>query len=282
MIEASPTLRDMQRKLLCGDNTNLTATDGGYRGPSLWRQLPIFWYETISEIPRDGVPTFIVAHEFFDALPIFSFENTVDGWKERLVGYDNVARKFFLASSKESTPMAQVVTKSHQRYEKLGVGSKVEVCPEGWDIAEQLAQIIDKCGGSALVVDYGPADTIPVETLRAIKDHRIVSPFEGPGEADLSADVDFQGLKIAATYNNSVDVVGPVEQGDWLHQLGIGARATALANSQTDTAAKKRIAQAYNRLVEKGGGAMGKIYKVMGIVPKGAPAPIGFGGGVQE
>lgn len=281
MIEASPTLRETQRKVLCGDNAKLSATDGGHRGQSQWSKTPILWYEAVGEVPRDGIPTFVIAHEFFDALPVLSFEHTPDGWKERLVGYDATRRQFFLTTSKDVTPMAHVVSKSHTRYEKLGVGSKVEVCPEGWDVAEQLAQIVHKSGGAALVVDYGPADTIPVETLRAIKDHRIVSPFQTPGDADLSTDVDFQGLKIAAQESHAVDVFGPVEQGDWLHQLGIGARATALANAQPDDAGKKRIAQAYNRLVERGGGAMGKVYKVMSIVPQGSPAPVGFGGGLE-
>lgn len=195
---------------------------------------------------------------------------------------------FQLVRSNAPTPSSRIIPKSHQRYDSLPIGSKIEVCPEAWDITEKLTAYItpnssnDKRGGTMLIVDYGPADTIPVNSLRGIKDHKIVNPYENPGEADLSTDVDFQALKIAATryHGNHVEVYGPVEQGDWLHTMGIGARATMLAQAQTSDEGRKRVEQAYNRLTEKSGGAMGRLYKVMCVVPKTQPKPVGFGGDI--
>lgn len=195
---------------------------------------------------------------------------------------------FQLVRSKVPTPSSRIIPKSHERYDSLPIGSKIEICPEAWDITEKLSSYIipnksnEKRGGAMLFVDYGPADTIPVNTLRGIKDHKLVNPYENPGEADLSADVDFGALKIAATKNHGdqVEAYGPVEQGDWLHTMGIGARATVLAESQTSEEGKKRVEQAYNRLTEKSGGAMGRLYKVMCVVPKNTPTPVGFGGDI--
>lgn len=285
MIEASPTLRNMQRKLLCGEQSCLKHADSGYRCSTKWDNT-IYWFESIKEVPREQVATFIIAHEFFDALPILQFENTNQGWRERLVDCivspTSLEPQFYMTVPNQSTPSTNIIPQTHERYSKLPVGSKVEICPEAWDVADQMSEIIATAQlGGALVVDYGPSDTIPIDTLRGIKEHKLVSPLETPGEADLSADVDFQAIKIAAQQHHSVDIYGPVEQGDWLHTMGIGARATALANTQTSEEGKKRIASAYNRLVEKGGGAMGKVYKVMSMLPKGSKTPVGFGGSLD-
>lgn len=300
MIESSPTLRDIQRRLLCDDNSVLSTIGTGYKSTTKGG-TPIFWFDNAKEIPREkNVPTFIIAHEFFDALPIFQFENTKDGWRERQVDYNipndesllpgqskvlasgsNEKPKFHLTVNPHWTPTSKIVPQTHKRYSDLPEGSKVEISPDAWDVANQLGSIVEHSGGAALIVDYGPSATIPVDSLRAIKNHKIVNPFENPGEADLSVDVDFQAIKIASMKDHEVDVYGPVMQGDWLHAMGIGARATQLANNKSDDEGKKRIEQAYNRLVEKSGGSMGKVYKAMCIVPRGGNEPVGFGGKVD-
>ncbi|KAK7204401.1 S-adenosyl-L-methionine-dependent methyltransferase [Myxozyma melibiosi] len=306
LVEASPTLREMQHKLLCGEEP-LEETEYGHKSRTKYGQL-ISWYMDLKTVPKDDCAPFIIAHEFFDALPIHQFEHTQHGWRELLVDYSvpkvetplslpnqttsigpEVA-KFHLTVPAYATASSRVIPSSSERYKKLPIHSKIEVSPESWDVALEIAKRIqetDELGrvvnaGSALIVDYGPADTIPVDSLRAIKQHHIVSPFEEPGAADLSADVDFVALKEVARKEAGVDVHGPVEQGDWLHTLGIGARATVLANKQTTQEGKDRIAKAYNRLVERSGGAMGKVYKVMAFTPKGSPVPVGFGGEVVE
>src|SRR5205814_4386037 len=83
--------------------------------------------------------------------------------------------------------------------------------------------------GAALVIDYGPTDTIPTNSLRGIRAHRKVSPFTTPGQVDLSADVDFIALAEAALEASpNVEVHGPVEQGIFLRTMGIKERAQQL------------------------------------------------------
>lgn len=337
-VEASPTLRASQHKLICGTNELVEdSTKGVFQSKALANGIPVFWVEDVKSLPEnaDGeFANYIIAHEFFDALPIYQFEKVATdpsatsklpserdaSWREFLVDYcvpkpselqssillpnQSIIKASEKSESLDTKPSFQlglapnwtiasrIIPKTHERYDKLPIGSKVEICPDAWEITEKMTSRIvpssfsspdaasGKGKGGILIVDYGPADTIPINSLRGIKDHKLVSPFEHPGECDLSTDVDFQALKIAALqhYGNDIEVYGPVEQGDWLHTMGIGARATMLANAQSTEEGKKRVEQAYNRLVERGGGAMGKLYKVMCIVPNNQPKPVGFGG----
>ncbi|OAA58048.1 DUF185 domain containing protein [Niveomyces insectorum RCEF 264] len=75
LVEASAQLRDTQKELLCGPNATLTESKTGYHGVSARIGLPIVWTETIQAVPKnpDSMPL-IVAHEFFDALPIHAFQ----------------------------------------------------------------------------------------------------------------------------------------------------------------------------------------------------------------
>ncbi|KAK9484288.1 S-adenosyl-L-methionine-dependent methyltransferase [Lipomyces starkeyi] len=303
LVEASPTLRTTQHGTLC--DSAMTETEDGFSSVTRYG-IPIKWYVNLKEVPTD-ITSFIIAHEFFDALPIHQFEHTQNGWREIMIDYSvpqvktavslpgqtrsfDEDPKFHLTVLPYYTPSSKIGPESSPRYKNLPVKSKIEISPESWDVAKELALRISEQrtpeaptgSGAALVIDYGPAETIPVDTLRAIKGHHFVSPFEEPGTADLSADVDFTALKLVAEQEGNVAVHGAVEQGDWLHALGIGARATMLASQQTTPEGKDRIAKEYHRLVERSGGAMGKIYKVMAFTPRGTPTPVGFGGGVID
>ena len=124
-----------------------------------------------------------------------------------------------------------------------------------------------------MVVDYGPSSEIPENTLRGIYQHKFVSPFYKPGEVDLSVDVDFQNLK---NLTEAVcNVYGPIQQGDWLHNIGIGYRVDQLLKKNAnDEEMQDKIYGAYRRLVDDD--QMGKVYKFMALLPKGAQKPIGF------
>ncbi|KAF1813055.1 DUF185-domain-containing protein [Eremomyces bilateralis CBS 781.70] len=76
MVEASPPLREKQQRLLC-DSQDVKETEAGFEGIS--KHLPgakIVWCDQLKDVPKDAnrMP-FIVAHEFFDALPIHVFKS---------------------------------------------------------------------------------------------------------------------------------------------------------------------------------------------------------------
>lgn len=169
----------------------------------------------------------------------------------------------------------------------------IEISPESLALAADFARRIGgpsrgalDASGAALIVDYGPATTIPTNSLRGIKAHEICSPFASPGQVDLSADVDFVGLAEAAlNASPNVEVHGPADQATFLSAMGIKERAQALVQrAGADKVAAERIEAGWKRLVDRGPNGMGKTYKAMAIVPHVPDAklrrPVGFGGDV--
>jgi NADH dehydrogenase [ubiquinone] 1 alpha subcomplex assembly factor 7 len=205
---------------------------------------------------------------------------------------------FQLSVAKASTPSSLVLPEMGKRYKALKTmpDAVIEISPEAQSYAAEFARriggTVDSSGrrskerpsGAALILDYGPSSTIPASTLRGIRAHKLVSPFSSPGLVDISVDVDFTALAEAAVNaSQGVEVHGPVEQGQWLERMGIREREKMLIEKLgQDVDGVKRISQAVERLVERGGGGMGKLYKVMAIVPEGGGQrrPVGFGGGL--
>ncbi|MCJ1363073.1 hypothetical protein MMC16_002179 [Acarospora aff. strigata] len=76
LVETSPSLRETQKRLLCGNDAIMEETDMGIRSTSKCFDVPVVWCEDIRFVPKDTDNTpFIFAHEFFDALPIHAFQS---------------------------------------------------------------------------------------------------------------------------------------------------------------------------------------------------------------
>jgi NADH dehydrogenase [ubiquinone] 1 alpha subcomplex assembly factor 7 len=50
MVEASPTLREAQKQLLCG-NAPMHETEIGFRSTSKYSNIPVIWTENIRFVP---------------------------------------------------------------------------------------------------------------------------------------------------------------------------------------------------------------------------------------
>lgn len=202
--------------------------------------------------------------------------------------------EFELTLSSGTTRHSRYLPESSARYRKLKQteGSIVEVCPDAAIYAADFAARIGGTeknpkaspSGAALILDYGPADTIPINSLRGIRHHKIVNPFSAPGLVDLSADVDFTAIAEAAMLaSEGVEVHGPISQADFLGLMGIQERAAALAKTAgSNKEAAEAIDKACKRLVDRGPSGMGKVYKALAILPEndGQRRPVGFGGDV--
>ncbi len=70
-------------------------------------------------------------------------------------------------------------------------GAIFEVRPAADAIVGEIARRIAEEGGAALIVDYGHGETAAGETLQAVRGHAYADPLDAPGEADLTAHVDF-------------------------------------------------------------------------------------------
>jgi NADH dehydrogenase [ubiquinone] 1 alpha subcomplex assembly factor 7 len=72
-VEVSPHLSAVQSKTLCVETTRaLTPTEPHYQSGITVTNIPVFWYNSIQDVPRQF--SCFLAHEFFDALPIHKFQ----------------------------------------------------------------------------------------------------------------------------------------------------------------------------------------------------------------
>jgi NADH dehydrogenase [ubiquinone] 1 alpha subcomplex assembly factor 7 len=242
LIEASPGLRTRQAEALKG------------HAPT--------WHDRITDLPER--PLFLVANEFFDALPIRQFVRSGPGWRERQVGLADGTLVFGLG------PVAAVDLLA-ARLADTREGDVVEVCPALPGIAGEVAGRIAAHGGAAVVIDYGGWHSRG-DTLQALTGHRMVDPLAAPGEADLTAHVDFEALA-AAFGSGGAAVSAMTPQGVFLERLGITLRAQALAARLTGAALSAHVA-AHRRLTHPD--EMGHLFKVIACHPTGAPPPPGL------
>ncbi len=210
------------------------------------------WHDDLSTVPPYG-PVLIVGNEFLDALPVRQLVMTEQGWRERLVGW----REGQFAYVAGDNPMDAAVPE-HMR--DAMPGTIIETCPGAAAAIYEIAGRLVKQGGAALLIDYGHDAARTGSTLQALRQHRMVDPLAMPGEADLTAHVDFAALALIAQ-SRGARWLGTVPQGQWLRHLGIEVRAERLARIAPEH--RDAIHAARERLT--GEGQMGALFKVMGL-----------------
>ena len=222
------------------------------------KRLDASWHETLAQV-RKG-PTLLVANEFFDALPVQQFMMTDEGWRERCVE-DREGELAFVTGA----PAVEIAISAEP-------GDIFEVSPASTAIAGQIASRLANSGGAALIIDYGHIAHGLGDTLQAVRDHQYTDVLEQPGEADLTAHVDFAALREAAIQAGA-SVHGPVSQGAFLKALGIDERARRLGEAASPDQ-QRDILTALERLTDAK--AMGELFKVMALTGPDAGTPAGF------
>jgi NADH dehydrogenase [ubiquinone] 1 alpha subcomplex assembly factor 7 len=241
MVETSPVLAARQRATL-GDIAR--------------------WTDRVAALPPG--PAIFVANEFFDALPVRQFEMTPRGWRERMIGLDGDNLVLALAPDPPGAIVADLPAGAPP-------GAVAELSPDGQAISALIGNRIAADGGAALIVDYGPSASGLGDSLQAVKAHAFADVLASPGEADLTAHVDFARLKRSAE-GAGARAWGPVPQGAFLAALGIGARAARLAAKSDATL--REVDAALHRLTAPD--QMGTLFKVLALARPDAPPPPGF------
>lgn len=220
-------------------------------------------HHDLSTLPDDA-PLLIIANEFFDALPIQQLVRSAEGWRERMVGLKGDELVFVVGD----TPADSLAPPS---WRGAPQGTLIETSRAGVAVAAEIALRLKEQGGAALIIDYGGRELGAGSTLQAIKGHQKVDVLTHPGEADLTAHVDFELLQqVAARYG--AEVMGLQTQGEWLRQLGIDTRLEALQRRNPADADKLRRQR--DRLVRDD--QMGVLFKVLGITGRRWPIGVGF------
>jgi SAM-dependent MidA family methyltransferase len=249
LVEINPVLRHRQQEALAGiDNVR--------------------WHNSIDDVPRG--PSIVLANEYIDVLPIHQMVKRETGWHERTVELDGDGNLVF-GFAPDPTPRFDVLLPPLVR--AAPVGAIYEWRPDAEIM--QLATRIRDTRGAALLIDYGHVRSDAGDTLQAIARHSFADPLKNPGQADVTAHVDFQALARAAD-NVGARVHGPVTQGEFLQRLGIEARANSLMAKASEQVAQG-IEVAKNRLIGGGRGGMGSMFKVLAISDPSLTALVGFG-----
>jgi NADH dehydrogenase [ubiquinone] 1 alpha subcomplex assembly factor 7 len=243
LVEASPRLRAAQAGVLA----------------SYWPSDRITWHDSADGLPQ--TPLFLVANEFFDALPIRQFQRTADGFCEIVVG-STADRLGFGRVPAPPSPLLDA------RLADTREGDVVEICPSAPLIAGRIGLRIADHGGAALIVDYGDWRSLG-DTLQAMGRQNHVAPLDRPGEVDLTAHVDFEALLTHLPCAHS----RLTTQGVFLERLGITARAQGLATDLSGPALESHIA-AHRRLTHPQ--EMGTLFKVVALFPKDKAPPPGL------
>lgn len=184
------------------------------------------WVSALDKVETDA-PVILIANEVLDCLPARQFVRTEDGWAERRVGVtDDNELQFGLVK----------ITGGFKRPEfDVEPGQTVEISEQQAAFGRDLAALIKAASGAALLIDYGRSKAEAGDTLQALRRHQKVDPLADPGEADLTQWADFPTVLEAAVHAGA-DVTGCLGQGEFLHLLGIEARADRLKSGRPDAA----------------------------------------------
>lgn len=242
LLDASPVLRARQAEALAD------------HAPT--------WAQDVSALPDNA--TLLLGNELLDCLPIRQFVRASDGWRERLVGVREGALAFGLAQG----PLpSDAIIPEKLRNAPEGAIAEIAIGAEALIMA-----LKDKLvPGRALFIDYGGDDETGGDTFQALAAHTKVDPLVAPGQADLTAHVDFAAISRFARAAG-LDVHGPVPQAQFLRTLGLDQRAQALANANPERA--ERIAREHARLTAPD--QMGELFKVICLSSPNLPPPAGF------
>ncbi|EBA12590.1 class I SAM-dependent methyltransferase [Roseobacter sp. CCS2] len=238
LVETSPVLRAAQAKLI-PDAT---------------------WHDSVDHLP--DAPLFLIANEFFDALPIRQFTRDGDAWREKMVGVTDGKLGFGLSAA---APIALL----EDRLADTKDGDLVEHCLALPSIVSTISAKIEMHGGCAVIIDYGDWQS-QGDTLQALKSQDHADPLATPGDADLTAHVDFAAI---AANTGLAKFSRLTPQGVFLERLGITQRAQALATKLSGDALTSHIA-AHRRLTHPA--EMGDLFKVISIHPSNANPPPGL------
>ncbi|MEQ1862607.1 MAG: SAM-dependent methyltransferase [Chthoniobacteraceae bacterium] len=175
IIEPSPHWRALQQQKLAGRDVR--------------------WVESVAALePFTGVH---FSNELLDAFPVHLVHRAADGLRERAVALEGDRFVFV------DVPLSS---------DRLHEG---EVNLAALDWIASLAPKLTR--GIVLIIDYGHTrSALPTgPTLEAIASHRRVDPLATPGEADLTAHVDFTALAEAT----DLEVLGFTDQHHFLTGL---------------------------------------------------------------
>ena len=223
--------------------------------------VPLAWTERLELRHPAPTPTIIIGNEFLDTIPVGHHVLAADGWREQQVTLDAAGRLVFGIGTPCRDPVISDPASTNQVVPATGAIHEFRRSPT---VLEDIAQRASQAPVASLLLDYGHLRSTFGDTLQAVRDHRFEHPLTSPGEADLTAQVDFHDIAARAR-SLGLAVDGPVTQAEFLGALGIVERASKLMATNPASAGSLEIGVA--RLISPTG--MGGRFKAIGLRSQG-------------
>ena len=246
LLDTSAGLIEQQRKLLAVSNA------------------PVFWPGKFHRAEDPHLPAIVIGNEYLDTEPIEQFMRTQHGWAIRSVGLDGQRRLAFVTGGACDQALARDLDAQFPTARPGDIGEWYRAAPDFQNALNQPQTI------AGLFFDYGHMQTSVGDTLQAVRNHRHEHPLCSPGEADLTAQVDFAAFSRSQNKVRAVD--GPTTQAEFLGRLGIVERATKLMAANPARAGE--IEAGAMRLMAPNG--MGTRFKAIGIRSRNLATLPGF------
>jgi NADH dehydrogenase [ubiquinone] 1 alpha subcomplex assembly factor 7 len=236
LVEIHPKLQALQNQALGGRTRSLA------------------WAETVSEMTERVLsqpgPVFVIANEFFDALPVQQWVLEGNSWRERrIIWTEDDGGRFVWSPETEGSRVRET---SLVRETVMG----------------ELCQLLAQKGGLLFLIDYGFEGGVSGDSWAGIREGKASHPMDFPGETDLSAHVDFANLKEIADQTPGLQTAGPFSQKDFLENNGIRLRLEAL-QKKASRSQRAVLEAAYLRLTHPL--QMGSLFKVLLVSSHGTP-----------
>ena len=215
----------------------------------------IEWIDNIEQI--DKCPFILIANEFFDPLPIQQLQLTKKGWKEILIDFNNKKKSFHFTLSNNTSLLEKFLPKNAYKKKTKSI---YEVPLQMIRVMNDIFKKMNQVKSCILIIDYIKKGTFG-NTLKSIRNQKIINPLKKPGLADISAHVDYNLIK-SLSKNFRLRYFGPESQRNFLINLGILERAKILKN-KANLKQIKIINNSLNFLINKN--KMGNIYQAISI-----------------
>ncbi|KAI0044153.1 DUF185-domain-containing protein [Auriscalpium vulgare] len=269
--------------------------------------LQLHWHDSIDDVPSSGESyTMLVAHEFFDALPIHLLQKTEQGWNEVLISSapDLTAKTILRADGSPSlpssaprppsldvdttlpsqslsqprlrpvlsqtpSPVSTLLGSSSPRFKNLPLGARLEVSAAAFQIARKVGEMI---GGNEDGRRRGSALIIDYGADK-MSGHSFRA-FKDHKIVDpfyLPGQCDLTAnvdfAYLIEAMAGTATTHGPITQHRFLTRMGLSTRVDALVRAASSAERGNALKEAGERLVSTTG--MGKEYKVLGVTGYG-------------
>ena len=208
--------------------------------------------ESLEKLPT-GI-NFIIANEFFDAIPIRQYIFDTESWYERLVDI-NTDGEFCIINKNLTSKELNSIGLLENSYQPNSI---YEISPKQDKILKLLFKNIYINGG-LLIFDYAKIIDGFGDTLQALSSHQKRSIFHNPGETDITAHVDYSRF-IDIAKKSEISFYGPLAQNFFLEGMGIQNRYERLKENATDKQ-KEILYRQFHRLMDND--KMGSLFKAL-------------------